>query len=110
MKKFLVIYNTPVEAQVQMSNATPEEKMEGMKPWLAWNERVGGDMVDFGAPTAGAQVLKGQNNWKASPSETSGYSIVQAESLEALKSHFQDHPHTSWSNETSIEIHECMAM
>jgi len=49
MKKFMVIYHAPAEAVAQMESATPEQKAEGMKPWLAWKDSVGNKLVDFGA-------------------------------------------------------------
>ena len=49
MKKFLVIYHAPAEAMEMMANASPEEKAEGMKPWmeippLSWH---GGKLTVF---------------------------------------------------------------
>ncbi len=37
MKKFLVLYYAPAaEAMKMMGNATPEQKADGMKPWMEW--------------------------------------------------------------------------
>ena len=83
---------------------------ESMKPWYDWNDRVGSKMVDLGAPTAGAQIMQGADNWSTKSTVASGYSIVQAKDLEDLKALLVNHPHTAWSNETSIEVHECVAM
>lgn len=69
---------------------------------------MGSDMVDFGAPTAQSATSTKKNPWEASRSEVTGYSIVRGTDVEAIKSLFLDHPHTSMSEETTIEIHECV--
>lgn len=110
MKNYLLLYNTPVEVQARKTKPSPEEYEHSMKQWFAWKDKVGDRMVDFGAPTSGAQVVRGNQNWKASPAETSGYSIVKARDLDDLKPLLEQHPHTLWSNEASIEVHECMSV
>lgn len=35
MKKFIVTYHAPIEALAKMGEATPEQREEGMKPWMA---------------------------------------------------------------------------
>ena len=110
MKNYLILYRSPLARQAAMATATPEEQMEGMKPWLAWRDRVGNKMVDFGAPTAGSAKSTKNNPWESAKSEISGYSIVQATDVDSVKSLFLDHPHTSTFEDTTIEIHECVNM
>ena len=110
MKKFIVIYHAPAEAMAQMANATPEEKMEGMKPWMTWAERVGGGMVDLGAPLFGGIKLKPDGSTETSTREVSGYSILQANSLEDAKALLDGHPHLAWNGGCDIELHECAEM
>lgn len=110
MKKFVALYHAPAEAHAQMANATPEQKMEGMKPWMAWKEKVGEGVIDFGAPLFGGQTLSSGGQWGSSSKEVSGYSIVQAESLEGAKNLFVGHPHLSWHPTASIELHELAPM
>lgn len=109
MKKFVAIYYAPAEAMAKMANITPEQAAEGMKPWLAWKERVGDAMVDFGAPLMPGQATTGDNG-SASSKAVSGYSILQAKDSESCQALFENHPHTSWAPGCSIEIHECAAM
>ncbi len=33
MRKFLVLYMSPVSAEEQMQNASPEDMQKGMEPW-----------------------------------------------------------------------------
>ncbi len=35
MSNFIVFYHAPASAMEQMATATPEQKEEGMKPWMA---------------------------------------------------------------------------
>ena len=109
MKKFVAIYYAPAEAVAAMANITPEQAAEGMKPWMAWKERIGDAMVDFGAPLMPGQATSG-TNWSASGTSVSGYSIVQSADLESAKALFDGHPHTSWAPGCSIELHECAQM
>ncbi len=53
MSKYIVIYHAPAEVMAQMANATPEEREEGMKPWMAWAEKCGDQLVDLGTPLVG---------------------------------------------------------
>jgi hypothetical protein len=108
MPKFLVLYNSPIPAAEMMANATPEETKAGMDAWTAWSERNGGSIVDLGVPLgSGLQVTPGS----ASPSSTqaSGYSIVQADSLESAAKILQDHPHLQTPG-GSIDVLEFLAI
>ncbi len=109
MKKYLAIYNSPAEAMKNMAAATPEQKAEGMKPWMEWQARIGDRLVDMGAPlTPGNRANQG--GWSESKTEVSGYSIVRAENLEEAKALFENHPHTSWHAGCSIDVAECVEM
>lgn len=110
MKKFLAIYYSPAEAEAQMETMTPEQIQEVMKPWMDWNERVGTGMIDLGAPLAPGNNLNTSGKWSESQTEVSGYSIVQGESLEAVKELFKNHPHLAWDPRATIAIHECSEM
>ncbi len=110
MKKFIAIYHAAPEAMAQMSEATPEQKAEGMKYWLAWKEQVGSAMVDFGAPLMGGVAISPSGDKTGSSKQVSGDSIVQAESAEAAQALFDGHPHLQWHPTASIEVHECIDM
>lgn len=110
MKKFIVLYHASAEAVAKMSKATPEEQMEGMKPWMAWKEVLGDKLVDFGAPLFGGVRLLPSGSTTESSKEVSGYSIVQAKNMDEAKDLLKDHPHLKWSGGCHIEIHECAEM
>jgi hypothetical protein len=108
MKKFLVLYKAPTSAFEQMKNSTPEQQKAGMDAWTAWGKKAAASIVDMGAPLGKSlRVTKGG----ASPStnDLGGFSILQAESKEALAESLKGHPHFMMPD-GSIEIVECMAM
>ena len=108
MKKFLVLYKASPEAFQQMMKAsTPEQQKAGMDAWMAWSKKAGSSLVDMGGPLGkSVRVLKGGN---VAPivNDLGGYSIMQAESKEALASKMSEHPHFMMP-ESSIEIVELM--
>lgn len=102
MSKYLVLYRSNVSAAEQMQNPDAEQAAEGMKAWMEWAGRAGDAIIDLGAPT---QTVDG-----ADPGATTfigGYSIMQADTLDALKALFEGHPHLAWGG--TIEALELLA-
>lgn len=110
MNKYIVIYHAPAEAMQMMANATEEEKMEGMKPWMAWAEKCGSQLVDLGTPLMGGQRLLPDGGAQASTKEVTGYSILQAENMDGAKALLEGHPHLGWHGGCDIEVHECVPL
>jgi hypothetical protein len=103
----MILYLAPVSAEQQM-NVSPEEMKKGMEPWLAWYEKSGKAIVDAGSPLAyGIQVTK-EGSAKAQ-TQIAGYTIVQADDMDAAKAMVADHPHFMLPGAT-IEIYEMMQM
>lgn len=110
MKKFIAIYHAAPEAMAQMTEATPEQKAEGMKYWMAWKDQVGEALVDFGSPLMGGVAISASGERTNSSKQVSGYSVVQAENADAAYELFNGHPHLGWHPTASIEVHECLEM
>ena len=108
MTKFLVLYNSPVSAAEMMANATPEEAKAGMDAWMAWAQKSGDSLVDFGLPLGSSMHIEGSS---ASPGSTqaSGYSIIQADSLDVAAKMLEDHPHLQTPGGT-IDVLEFLPM
>jgi hypothetical protein len=108
MTKFFVLYNSPVSAAEMMANATPEETKAGMDAWMAWAQKNGESLVDFGLPLGSSMHIEAGS---ASPgsSQASGYSIVQTESLDSAAKMLEDHPHLQTQG-GSIDVLECLPM
>lgn len=103
MKKFLVLYRSTLSSKEQVAQMTPEAVQASMGAWMAWANRTGAALVEMGAPIGDSTVLRG------SPSQgrVGGYSIVQAESLDAAQQIFDGHPHFDVPG-SSIELLEMM--
>jgi len=110
MKKFIVLYHTPPEAQEQTAAPSPEEMEEGMKPWMAWAEKCGDHLVDLGNPLVNGKNIDVKGNVRDSIRQVSGYSILRAEDVEQARSLLNNHPHLSWHDGCEIELHEVMPL
>lgn len=93
-----------------MSSMTQEEQMEGMKPWFAWKEKLGDQLIEFGAPLFGGTRVLPDGATAPSTKEVSGYSIVSADSVEAALELMRDHPHYGYGAGCEIEVHEAADM
>ena len=102
MTKYLVLYRSPMTADDQMSQVSAEQAQAGMDAWNTWGQHAGGAIVDMGSPT---RVVEAAGD-TADP--VGGFSILQADSREALDEVLQGHPHTAMGG--SIEILEFLPM
>jgi hypothetical protein len=108
VKKFLVLYKAPTSAFDQMKNATPEQQKAGMDAWMAWGKSAHAAIVDMGAPLG--KSLRVTNGGSApSTNDLGGYSILQADSKEALAETLKGHPHFMMPDGT-IEVVEISPM
>jgi len=108
MAKFLVLYNSKMSAAEVMANATPEEAKAGMDAWLAWAAKAGDAVVDLGVPLGSGNHLEDGSASETS-NEASGWSILQADSLDAVTGLLEDHPHLHVPGNT-IDVLEFLPM
>ena len=108
MGKFLVLYNSPMSAAEQMAKATPEQMKAGMDAWMAWARRTGEGLVDFGVPLGSSKTVSSGSVGNGS-SQATGYSILQADSLDGAAKMLEDHPHLHTPGAT-IEVIEFLPM
>ena len=93
MTKFLYLYHGGSPP------ASPEEGQKVMQAWMAYFGKVGPRLMDGGAPLAPSRSVKGAPN-----SGCSGYSIIEAASLDEAEGLTEGHPHLMSGG--SIEICE----
>lgn len=105
MKKFIVVYFAPKSAVAQMQNASPEDMKKGMEPWMEWVKKCGDAVVDLGTPLGNGMTV-GKSGVSASNKDLNGYSIIQAESMEAAVELLKGHPHLNWAEGCEIEVYE----
>lgn len=108
MKKFLVLYKAPIASFDQMLKATPEQQKAGMDAWMTWGKKAASSIVDMGAPL-GKTLKVGPSGSSATRNDLGGYSIMQADSKEALADSLKGHPHFM-TPEGTIEVIEIMPM
>ena len=108
MKKFLVLYRSPVRAADQLAHATPEQAKAGMEAWMAWAHRAGSAIVDLGNPLGHPHYFSGPPSSSAN-SHVGGFSILQAEDEGALRILLIGHPHLQIPG-ASIEALEFLPM
>jgi hypothetical protein len=101
VSKFLVLYRAPISARQQLESSTPEQRQAGMELWQAWSSNAGSAIVDLGAPL-GDGILVGDGE---SYNDIAGYSILEADSEQALVGLLRDHPHFHAPG-GQIEAHE----
>lgn len=107
MSKFIYIYNGPA---TPMDQFTEEQSAAEMAAWGAWMGKVGTAMLDGGAPF-GARAAVSDSGSDAEPSQMQGYSIVEADSLDAAKALADGHPFLSeGKGRFSLEIFELVDM
>lgn len=84
-----------------MATTDPAAAQAGMDAWLAWGQRAGSAILDMGAPV---QPVAGAGDGDP----VGGFTIMQADSLDALQAVLEGHPHTEWGG--TIEVLEFLPM
>ena len=105
MKKFIVIYQAPSYAIEGLAGASAEEIKKALGPFREWAERCGSALVDMGSLMKGGQNLS-ESGSLPGDQQILGYSILQAEDMEAAKALLQGHPHITLSHGCEIEVYE----
>jgi hypothetical protein len=105
--KFIFLYRGPA---TPMEDFTPEQGAEQMAAWGAWMERVGKALVDGGSPF-GARAAVCDDGTEAQASDQNGYSIVEADGLDAAKGLLDGHPFLSeGKGRFTVDIYELLPM
>lgn len=106
MKKFLVLYKAPTSSFDQMRKATPEQQKAGMDAWMSWSKKSASSIVDMGGPLGKSLRVTPDGSTPVS-NDLGGFSVLQAESKEALAESLKGHPHFM-TPDGSIEVVELM--
>ena len=106
----MVLYYAPPEAWAGMEDMTEEQKMEGMKPWQEWMAKCGDALIDGGSPLMGGETMSADGSFSSSTKQVTGYSMLEADSLDGAKDLLAGHPHLMWHEGCEIEVHPCIPM
>lgn len=103
MAQFILLYKGPATPMEEM---TPDKSEEITKAWQDWMDEIGVSLVEMGSPMAkGVTVI--DDGTEDVATELTGYSIIEADSLEDAKKLLHNHPFLSDSNgDYAIEIFE----
>jgi hypothetical protein len=105
MAKYMLIYKGEATPMEEM---TPEQGAEVMAKWATWMEKVGPALADVGTPFGAGASLVDDGSAGMAQSLT-GYSIVEADSLEGAKAHADGHPYLSeGKGNYAIDLFELM--
>ena len=104
MSKYVFVYHAPM-TPADATPPSPEQMEAVMGEWMAWAGTVGEGMVDFGTPLAdGVRVTP--DGTSPSTREVSGYSIIEAASMDQALELARNHPHLNMPGGCEIEVHE----
>ncbi len=104
-----VIASYPIATPADAMPPTDEETAAVMGQWMEWAGKVGDAMVDFGTPLAGG-VRVTPVGTSPSTFDVTGYTILEAEDMDAALALAKDHPHLNMPGGCSIEVHEAQAV
>ena len=91
MARYMLVYKGEATS---MEDMTPEEGAEVMAKWMAWMGKIGPAMSDVGSPFGpGSSVV--DDGSMGSAASLTGYSIVEAENMDAAVSLTDGHPYLS---------------
>ena len=100
MAKFVVIYSGGMGMA-----AAPEEQERIMAEWGAWYGRLGAAITDGGNPFGASKSFAGAGASAADGPGTllaTGYTTIEADSLDAAAAACADHPHLNHGGQLSV--------
>ena len=99
MSKFVLVYSGGMGMA-----AEPELQQQIMADWGAWYGKVGASIVDGGAPFGESKHLTGEGVGDGPLGDTpaTGYTIVEADSLDGAAAMCEDHPHIKHGGQVTV--------
>ena len=109
MGNFVAIYYAPQSVREQAQSMSAEDMQAGMKAWGEWAARCGDALVYPGSALMGGLRLT-ESGSTPGQSDVIGYSVLQAEDMDAAVALLEGHPHLGWGNGCEIEVFQAMPM
>lgn len=90
--------------------ADPEEQEKIMADWGAWYGKLGDTITDGGAPFGASKNLtaSGVGDGALGDNPATGYTVIEADSLDAAVEACNDHPHLK--HQGQVQVFECIDM
>jgi hypothetical protein len=113
MKKFLVLYCSEgalngKSVSETIASSTPEQMKAGLAVWQAWYAKHGTAITDFGSPLDNSTTVSVRTA-SAVRSPITGYTLIQAASMDDAVAMMKDHPHFNMPGAT-LDILESVPM
>ena len=102
MANFLLAYKGGTMAE------TPEAQEAAMQAWMNWFGTIGAAVVDGGAPFGPSTAVKSDGSTGAATTGLSGYSVLQADSLDAAATLAKGCPVLEIGG--TVEVYEALPM
>ena len=109
VKKYIALYKSGQDPEAMMKNSTQEQMQAGMDMWMKWSNEAGKAVVDLGNPLGQGMSVSKSGSTK-SPLGVSGYSTLEAQSMDDVLALLKDHQHFVSPGMATIEVHEIMPM
>jgi hypothetical protein len=100
--KYLVLYRSSTSPAEQVTNASPEQAQAGMEAWMQWAGKADKAIVDLGSPLASVGTV----GEPGAGQHIGGFSVLEADSKDALTNLLDGHPHFHSPGQNSIEVLE----
>jgi hypothetical protein len=99
MAKFVLIYSGGMGM-----GASPEEQKKIMGDWGAWYGQMGANIADGGAPFGAAKNITADGIGDGAFGDTpaTGYTVINAESLDAATQACAAHPHVKHGGQVTV--------
>ena len=109
MPDFVAIYYAPQSVREQAQSMSAEDMQAGMKAWGEWAKACGESLTFPGSALMGGLRLTPSGS-SPGQSDVIGYSVLQADDMEAAVALLEGHPHLAWGNGCEIEVFQAMPM
>ena len=105
MARFMLIYKGDA---TDMADMTEERSKAVLDKWMSWISKVGPALSDVGTPFGpGASVV--DDGSRGTPAKLTGYSIIEAEDLDAAVAFVDGHPYLSeGKGDYAVDVFELM--
>ncbi len=100
--RYMALYMAPAAVIAEMMKMSEADGKKEMAAWMAWDAANKAAIVDIGSPLGKTKTVT-TSGTADTHNEVTGYSIVEADSLDAAAKLFAGHPHLNHAG-TRIEV------
>lgn len=110
MSKFVAIYHSSAMERMVVEDQDPEVVAASMQAWTDWAERMGDHLTDLGMPLGNPhEVTHTGVSAAVEAGSATGYSFLEAESMEEATHLMHEHPYLATPGAT-IQVYEVLPL